>query len=178
MMIKYPNILITGTPGVGKSTMAAQVAENCNLQHISVSDLAKENNLFDGYDDALQCHILDEDKVLDELEDPISEGGKVVDYHGSSFFPERFFDAVFVLRCNNTVLHDRLAARGYTPEKILENIECEILHVLRDEALENYKPEIVMEVENDTVDQLEAGVNLITEWVKAWVRQHDESMEQ
>ena len=50
-------------------------------------------------------------QVLDELEDQIAEGGNIIDYHGCDFFPERFFDIVFVLRTNNTLLYDRLAAR-------------------------------------------------------------------
>lgn len=53
-------------------------------------------------------------QVLDEMEDMMEEGGKIVDYHGSEFFPERFFDIVFVLRTDNTLLYDRLAAR-YCP---------------------------------------------------------------
>ncbi|KAF2368143.1 Adenylate kinase isoenzyme 6 [Trinorchestia longiramus] len=182
MVLKYPNILLTGTPGVGKSTMAQQVAENCKMQHISVSDLAKDNNLYEGYDEDMKCAILDEDKVIDELEDPISEGGKIIEYHGSSFFPERFFDAVFVLRCNNTVLYDRLASRGYSPEKILENIECEIMNVLLDEAMESYDHSIVKEISSETVEDMENGVEEVTEWVKAWMRKQgapsDDLMEQ
>lgn len=50
-------------------------------------------------------------QVLDELEDKIEEGGKILDYHGCDFFPERFFDIVFVLRTDNTLLYDRLAGR-------------------------------------------------------------------
>lgn len=38
-------------------------------------------------------------------------GGIVVEYHGCDFFPERWFDAVFVLRTDNTVLYDRLVQR-------------------------------------------------------------------
>ena len=45
------------------------------------------------------------------MEDKISEGGVIVDYHGCEFFPERWFDIVFVLRTNNTILYDRLEKR-------------------------------------------------------------------
>ena len=50
-------------------------------------------------------------QLLDEIEDQMEEGGKVVDYHGCDFFPQRWFDIVFVLRTDNTRLYDRLAAR-------------------------------------------------------------------
>lgn len=49
--------------------------------------------------------------MLDELESRMEEGGKIIDYHGCDFFPERWFDVVFVLRTNNTLLYDRLEKR-------------------------------------------------------------------
>lgn len=58
-----PNILITGTPGTGKSLTASQVAERSGLQIIDISDIAKSNNLYEGWDEQFQCHILDEDKA-------------------------------------------------------------------------------------------------------------------
>ena len=50
-------------------------------------------------------------QVIDELEEQMSRGGNVVDYHGCDFFPERWFDIVFVLRTDNSVLYDRLEKR-------------------------------------------------------------------
>lgn len=50
-------------------------------------------------------------QLIDELEDKMAQGGNIVDYHGCDFFPERWFDIVFVLRTNNTVLYDRLTHR-------------------------------------------------------------------
>lgn len=50
-------------------------------------------------------------QLIDEMEDRMGQGGKIVDYHGCDFFPERWFDIVFVLRTDNTVLYDRLAFR-------------------------------------------------------------------
>lgn len=44
----------------------------------------------------------------------MSVGGNIVEYHGCDFFPERWFDAVFVLRTDNTLLYDRLQQR-YSP---------------------------------------------------------------
>uniref|UniRef100_A0A2P2I2G8 Adenylate kinase isoenzyme 6 homolog n=1 Tax=Hirondellea gigas TaxID=1518452 RepID=A0A2P2I2G8_9CRUS len=166
MVITRPNILITGTPGVGKSTLGEEVADLLGMELVNINEMAKEQNLYDGYDDERQCHIIDEDRIIDELEEGIEEGGLVVDYHGSNFFPIRFFQAVFVLRCDNTVLYDRLAARGYNDKKIQENVECEIMNVLRDEAAESYDSKIVFELQNDTTEQMEKNVKTITDWVR------------
>lgn len=50
-------------------------------------------------------------QVVDELDEKMSEGGVIVDYHGCDLFPERWFDIVFVLRTDNTQLYTRLEAR-------------------------------------------------------------------
>lgn len=55
-----------------------------------------------------RCCLL---QLLDELEGRQAGGGKVVDYHSCELFPERWFDAVFVLRTDTKHLFDRLKAR-------------------------------------------------------------------
>ena len=83
-----PNILITGTPGghthththarththththtqgTGKSLTSSEVANQTGLAHIDVGTLAKEHDLFEGWDEQFQCPILDEDKVTIKL---------------------------------------------------------------------------------------------------------------
>lgn len=50
-------------------------------------------------------------QLLDYLEPIMSEGGVVLEHHTVDFFPERWFDLVLVLRCDNTILFDRLTER-------------------------------------------------------------------
>ncbi|XP_042144505.1 adenylate kinase isoenzyme 6 [Ixodes scapularis] len=143
-----PNILITGTPGTGKSTLASVVARRSGLDWLNVGQVAKKNDLFDGYDKKYDCAVLDEDRVVDELDDKLSQpsGGNLGDYHGCDFFPKRWFDVVFVLRTDNASLYDRLRARGYTGKKLEENVQCEIFQTILDEARESYDPSIVFEL--------------------------------
>ena len=54
-------------------------------------------------------------------------------------FHERWFDLVLVLRCNNTLLWDRLQARGYKGKKLEENLQAEIFQTILDEAKESYR---------------------------------------
>ena len=52
-----------GTPGTGKTTLGTELAQRTGLMYINVGDLAKEQELYDGYDEEYQCPVLDEDRV-------------------------------------------------------------------------------------------------------------------
>jgi hypothetical protein len=58
-----PNIIITGTPGVGKTTHCELLAERTGLKHLSVNDVVKDKECHEGYDEEYQSWIVDEDKV-------------------------------------------------------------------------------------------------------------------
>ncbi|GMH39615.1 hypothetical protein BSKO_07513 [Bryopsis sp. KO-2023] len=160
-----PNILVTGTPGTGKSTLCEQLAQVTGFRHIDVSQMAKANELCDGYDEQLDSLVIDEDKVCDALEDETAKGKCIVDYHSCDFFPERWFDLVVVLQTDNSVLYQRLQKRGYSDLKIRENVTCEIMQVLVEEARESYKEDIIKVVQNDSVEELEMNVENIRQWI-------------
>ncbi|GBC20971.2 uncharacterized protein OCT59_005352 [Rhizophagus irregularis] len=160
-----PNILITGTPGTGKSTLSELVLESTGLNYINVNEIVKEKGLHEGFDQEFQSYILDDDKVVDELEDIVSKGGNIVDYHSCDLFPERWFDLVLVLRTDITILYDRLEKRGYPQKKITENIDCEIFQVILEEAKESYANEIVIELQSNTIQDMESNASRIEQWV-------------
>ncbi|XP_037083697.1 adenylate kinase isoenzyme 6-like [Pollicipes pollicipes] len=163
-----PNILVTGTPGVGKSTTCQQLADASGLNWLNVGDIAEQNDCLDEFDERYGCRILNEDKVLDELEPRVAGGGAIVEYHGCDFFPERWFDIVFVLRTDNKLLYDRLAKRGYSGKKLEDNVQCEIFQTLLDEARDSYPADIVHELSSNTPDQVEENVERICQWIAAW----------
>ncbi|CAH9085202.1 unnamed protein product [Cuscuta epithymum] len=163
-----PNILITGTPGTGKTTTASALADAAQLRHINIGDLVKVKNLHDGWDDELDCFIINEDLVCDELEDMMEQGGNIIDYHGCDFFPERWFDRVVVLQTENSFLFDRLKQRGYSDAKLSNNIECEIFQVLLEEAKESYREEIVFALTNNSIEDIARNVETLANWVSSW----------
>ena len=165
-----PNVLITGTPGTGKSSLAERVAAAAGMTHVDVSALAKAEDLIESYDEALDTHVIDEDKVLDHMEERLgtSEGGVVVDYHSCDIFPERWFDLVVVLTCDNSELYDRLKARGYAERKISKNIECEIFHAIEEEARDSYAEEIVRVCPSNDIDGMEQNAADVKAWIDAW----------
>ncbi|RZC77334.1 hypothetical protein C5167_001494 [Papaver somniferum] len=165
---RKPNILVTGTPGTGKTTTSSQLSEATEFRHINIGDLVKEKNLHDGWDDELECHIINEDLVCDELEDIMEQGGNIVDYHGCDFFPERWFDRVVVLQTDNSVLYDRLSSRGYDGSKLTNNIECEIFQVLLEEARSSYPEDIVVPLASNCVDDISKNVTTLCDWIRSW----------
>jgi broad-specificity NMP kinase len=60
-----PVIIITGTPGTGKTTHAELLAETSTvpLEHINVGEWVKERGLHEGFDSEWQAYTVDEDKV-------------------------------------------------------------------------------------------------------------------
>ena len=107
-------------------------------------------------------------QLLDELEDELEAGGAVVDYHGAELFPERWFDLVLVLRCDNGVLYGRLESRGYSEKKLADNVEAEIMQVILDEAREAYREDIVIELPSNTIEDIESNVQRTVQWLKSW----------
>lgn len=195
MARKNPNIIITGTPGVGKTTHAEQLARATGLKHISVNQIVKDEGFHEGKDEETGSWVVDEDKVclsrtptahtptllttlsqlLDYLEERniSEEGGSILDWHACDLFPERWVDLVVVLRCDSTVLYDRLTARGYKDKKLEENMDSEIMQVLLDEAREAYKEEIVVELRSDSADDVEGNLERIEQWVENWKKDHE-----
>lgn len=162
-----------GTPGVGKSTLGKELASRTGLTYISVGDLAKEEELYEGFDEEYECPILDEDRVIDELEDKMREGGVIVDYHGCDFFPEHWFHIVFVLRTDNSFLYDRLESRGYKGKKLQDNIQCEIFQTLYEEAMLSYRKEIVHQLPSNTPEDLERNLDQIVQWIEQWTKDNN-----
>jgi broad-specificity NMP kinase len=58
-----PNILITGTPGTGKTILGMELSKRTGMNYINVGEVAKENNFYEGWDEERQSHVLDEDSV-------------------------------------------------------------------------------------------------------------------
>eukprot|EP00882_Tetradesmus_deserticola_P027908 GHRQ01031053.1.p1 GENE.GHRQ01031053.1~~GHRQ01031053.1.p1 ORF type:complete len:121 (+),score=46.24 GHRQ01031053.1:378-740(+) len=116
-------------------------------------------------------HLALEVQVVDALEDVVSAGGCLVDYHSCDFFPERWFDLV-VLQADNTVLDERLERRGYPQAKITENVECEIMMVLLQEAHDSYDNNIVVPLPSNTPLDMDSNVQRILQWVAAYKSQH------
>jgi adenylate kinase len=131
-------ILITGTPCVGKTTLASKLAEKINAQYVNLTDLAKKENLVLGEDKERQTTIIDETKMRRKLRAIIekAETDIIVDGHyAAAVTPKSLVTNVFVLRRNPVELREFMRKRGYIESKQEENLAAEILDVCLVEAL-------------------------------------------
>lgn len=58
-----PNVIITGTPGVGKTVHCEQLAQEIGLKHLSVNQVAKDRDCYETFDEERKSWVVDEDKV-------------------------------------------------------------------------------------------------------------------
>lgn len=99
-----------------------------------------------------------------------------MDWHCCDIFPKRLIDLVVVLRTDNSLLYDRLKARKYSDKKIDENIDCEIMEVILNDANEAYNKEIVISLESNSEEDVKENQGRIEAWVEMWRKDHDEGV--
>ena len=66
------------------------------------------------------------------------------------------------------ILRTDYLPRNYPLKKIQENNEAEIMQTVLQEARDSYPPEIVVELQSETTDDMESNVSRIIQWIEAW----------
>jgi adenylate kinase len=140
-------VLIAGTPGVGKTTVAREVAKRLGVAYVNVAELAVNEGLVAGYDSERGAYVIDEEAVRAKLRELALRGRAVVDTHVVSAVPPELVEVAIVLRLDPRELERRLKARGYPPSKVLENVQAEILDACLIEAVEAFGEERTFEVD-------------------------------
>ncbi|RLI13479.1 hypothetical protein DRO35_00140 [Candidatus Bathyarchaeota archaeon] len=145
-------LIITGTPGTGKSSVSKALASKIGAKVVSVGELVKKERLYTEWDNERETLIADMkvlsrriNQIIDSIKgDLIIEGHYAV--HVVS--PERV-RFVFVLRKNPKYLKRILEERGYNQRKIRENLVAEILDVCLFDAVSICGVEKVCEINTD-----------------------------
>jgi len=143
-------IIVTGTPGTGKTTVAKRLAKELNWKYIDVNKFITKERLSEGYDWKKKCKIVDEKKLGRALAKLItdSKDDLVIDSHLSHYISPKSVDLCIVTRCNLKLLRRRLKSRGYTESKIKDNLESEIFEVCLTEAQENGHQVIIVDTDS------------------------------
>ncbi|MEK6901404.1 MAG: AAA family ATPase [Nanoarchaeota archaeon] len=129
-------IIITGTPGTGKSTLAKVLAQKLKYRRVNLHRYYKQLSV--SYNTTKQCYDIDLKKFhVFMKEQKRKYSFLIVDSHISHFLPKRMVDFCIVLTCSNLkTLKKRLEQRKYSSRKVRENLDAEIFQVCLSGATE------------------------------------------
>jgi adenylate kinase len=165
-------IFITGTPGVGKTTVAdflnKELSKKYNSKLFKINEIAIENDLIQGKDSEKGYKIINIDKLNKKLFEMTNNDNienlnynlinnknnvfndlerlEIVIVEGHLCHLCDHCDKVIVLRLDPESLEKRLKKRNYSESKIQENLEAEALAVCTIEAFEKHG-DIVNEID-------------------------------
>jgi adenylate kinase len=142
-------ILITGTPGVGKTTLAKSLSRKSGFKLVELNRLVRKEKLYTRLDRVRKTYIVDQGKLRRRLEAlSRSSDTMVLPTHLiGRFLPKASVKLALVLRLDPVVLYKRLRARRWTKSKAWENTEAEILDVCLQDSLSLLGPRKVYEID-------------------------------
>lgn len=113
-------LIITGTPGTGKSTVARLLSRRMGLPLVDIKKIARKARLVSS------SHEVDIPKLARSLSFLRRTKSFVAEGHLAceTKLPA---DAIVVLRCDPRILRIRLSRRGYGQQKLEENLMAEML---------------------------------------------------
>ena len=126
-------LIVSGTPGTGKTTISKNISNYLKAKVISLNELAISENLVERYDTKRETSVINNTKIISFLIELIEDYKKedleflIIESHFSDIVPERYINFVIILRCDPDELYNRLKKRSYKREKIRENVQSEIL---------------------------------------------------
>ena len=136
-------IVITGSPGTGKTVIAKLLAEKMNLELIALKKVVEDNNLLEG----IEVDISSLKEKLQFLDDDyVVEGHLACEMSIPA-------DFVFVLRTDPDILKQRFAERDYPDKKTKENLMAEMLDYCTQRAEKNYGTVLELDTSNRTIDE-------------------------
>ena len=149
-------LVITGSPGTGKSTMAKLLATKLGLLHIDLHEMIENDSVVSSeFNKEKDCFDLDMGRVEELVKVELKKNSgrvMVLDSHVAHLLSAELMIAVIVMKCSNLkILEKRLLDRNYSLAKVKENLDSEIFEVCFDEASELGVPML----EFDTADVLD-----------------------
>jgi len=156
-------ILITGTPGTGKTSVSRILSENLESSLVAVNDLVDKKHLYNGLDEEKGYKVVDLDALSKEIrriiEDKIEDHVIVEGHLAHTFKNKEMVDLVIVLRAKPKILRKRLNKREGSSSKVQENLEAEALDICTFEAVEMYGERV------NELDTSDIGVEEVAELI-------------
>ncbi len=156
-------IIVTGTPGTGKTTFSKKLARKMEFYYFDVNESIAKNRLYDSFDKKRNTKIVDINKLNKHIINEINSikkynknkksskkfNGIIVDSHLSHYLPRKYVDFCIVTKCNIKELSKRLGKKKFNKNKIKENLQAEIFDICHQEAIEGKHNVMVIDTSKD-----------------------------
>ena len=153
-------VIISGTPGTGKTTLSTKLAKRLDYYYLDVNRLISEYKLYESYDRKRKTKVVDIDKLNKALIKEINTltkkyinerlnkkisinykkskklNGIIIDSHLSHYLPKKYVKLCIITKCGINELNKRLKKKRYGKNKIQENLQAEIFDICLNEAKE------------------------------------------
>lgn len=128
-------VIISGTPGCGKTTISNYMSNIIKAKVITLNELVIKKDFVLEFDEKRETYVVDFNNLIPYIVSIIKKnknkenqaGFLIIEGHFSDIVPDNYIDFGIVLRCHPDELFNRLKERGYNRNKIIENIQAEIL---------------------------------------------------
>jgi adenylate kinase len=147
-------ILISGTPGTGKTTIAYLMKELLSAEYINLTEIVIKNKFSRETDENRKTEIVDLKKVIPFLKQFIkSHPNKdiIIDGHYADIVPDSITSILIVLRTDPRVLEKRLIDKQFPSPKIQENLQSEILGSCTQFALKAHNRKKIYEIDTSSL---------------------------
>lgn len=133
---KMTAIIVSGTPGTGKTELAKELAKQLRYKYIDANKVIDKNKLIERYDENKDTNVVNEKKLAKALTKIIKkEKDVVIDSHLSHYIIPKYVDLCIITKCQLKTLKKRLEKKGFKKSKVRENMDAEIFDICLNEAI-------------------------------------------
>ncbi|MGI6589200.1 MAG: AAA family ATPase [Candidatus Iainarchaeum sp.] len=141
------NLLVTGTPGVGKTKVAKELSKILGLTWINEKDFALKNKIGSfNEDNELEIPV----DQLEKKANSFLKNKKNIIFEGHVFCETKLkVDLVIVLKVSPEELESRLLSRNYSLVKVMDNVFCEGIDYCLKHAKKKFSKKKIIVINSD-----------------------------